>query len=60
VDPAVESVRKAFAGKAAEVHVYRNADHGFNCWERGTYYQPAAALAHGRTLQFFATHLSQA
>ena len=60
LDPAVESVKQAFAGKPAEVHVYRNADHGFNCWERGTYYQPAAALAHGRTLQFFATHLSQA
>jgi len=60
VDTAVESVRKAFAGKTAEVHVYRNADHGFACWDRGTYYQPAAALAHGRTLQFFATHLSQA
>jgi carboxymethylenebutenolidase len=60
IDPAVASVKMAFAGKPAEVYVYRNADHGFNCWERGTYYQPAAALAHGRTLAFFATHLSQA
>lgn len=55
---AVEKVRQAFKGKTAEVHVYPNADHGFNCWDRGTYYQPAAALAHGRTLQFFAQHLT--
>lgn len=55
---AVAKVRQTFAGKAAEVYVYPNADHGFNCWDRPTYHQPSAALAHGRTLEFFAKNLS--
>jgi carboxymethylenebutenolidase len=54
---AVDSVRAAFAGKPAEVHVYAGANHGFNCWERGSYHPPSAALAHARTLAHFATHL---
>jgi len=62
VDPniplsAVEKVRAAMAGKPAEIHVYRGANHGFNCWARGSYHPPSAALAHGRTLQFLATNL---
>ncbi|WP_454727305.1 MULTISPECIES: dienelactone hydrolase family protein [Cupriavidus] len=52
---AVEQVRAAVAGNPrAEIHVYPQADHGFNCWARGSYHQPAAALAHGRTLTFLA------
>ncbi|MBS0448754.1 MAG: dienelactone hydrolase family protein [Proteobacteria bacterium] len=51
---AVEKVRTAFADKPAEVHVYPGANHGFNCWGRASYHAPSAALAHGRTLQFFA------
>jgi carboxymethylenebutenolidase len=54
---AVEKVRGAFAGRAADVFVYEGADHGFNCWERGSYEPRAAALAHARALAFFATHL---
>lgn len=54
---AVESVRQAFAGKPAEVHVYPGSMHGFNCWERASYHAPSAALAHGRALQFLATAL---
>ncbi len=54
---AVEKVKSAFAGKPAEFHIYP-AEHGFNCWERGSYHQPSAALAHGRTLEFFSKHLS--
>jgi len=54
---AVERVRQATAGKAAEVHVYPGAMHGFNCWARASYHAPSAALAHGRTLAFLATHL---
>lgn len=54
---AVESVRQAFAGRAAEVHVYPGSMHGFNCWERASYHAPSAALAHGRTLQFLAAEL---
>ena len=54
---AVESVRQAFAGKDAEVHVYGEAHHGFNCWARDSYHVPSAALAHGRSLAFLAQHL---
>jgi carboxymethylenebutenolidase len=53
---AVEKVKAAVAGKRAEVFVYA-ADHGFNCWERGSYEPRAAALAHARTVAHFATHL---
>jgi carboxymethylenebutenolidase len=51
---AVESVRAAMAGKQAEVLVYPGSHHGFNCWARGSYHAPSAALAHGRALQFLA------
>ncbi len=54
---AVDKVRAAMQGKAAEVFVHEHADHGFNCWARGSYHAPSAALAHGRTLQFFAERL---
>jgi len=54
---AVERVRAAMAGKAAEVHLYPGAHHGFNCWARGSYDAASAALAHGRTLAFLAQHL---
>ncbi len=54
---AVERVRAAMAGKAAEVHVYPGAHHGFNCWARGSYHPASAALAHGRSLSFLAQHL---
>lgn len=54
---AVEKVKAAMAGRRAEVHVYPGAGHGFNCWDRASYHQASAALAHGRTLQHFATTL---
>ena len=54
---AVDAVRQAFAGKTAEVHVYGEAHHGFNCWARDSYHAPSAALAHGRALAFLAQHL---
>ena len=54
---AVDAVRQAFAGKAAEVFVYPGSTHGFNCWARAAYHAPSAALAHGRTLAFFAEKL---
>ena len=54
---AVEKVKAAFAGRKAEFHLYPGANHGFNCWARGSYDLPSAMLAHGRTLEFFATHL---
>jgi carboxymethylenebutenolidase len=48
---AVEKVRAAMQGKA-EVFVYPQAQHGFNCWARASYDPKAAALSHGRTLTF--------
>jgi len=49
---AVEAVRGALP--AAEVHLYPGAHHGFNCWARGSYHAPSAALAHGRSVSFLA------
>jgi carboxymethylenebutenolidase len=54
---AVDQVRAAMSGREAVVHVYDNADHGFNCWARGSYHAASAALAHGRALQFLASTL---
>jgi carboxymethylenebutenolidase len=50
----VEAFKKAQPG--VEVHVYE-ANHGFNCDQRGSYNQAAATLAKQRTLAFFAQHL---
>lgn len=54
---AVDAVRRAFDGRAAEVFVYPGAQHGFNCWARASYHAPSAALAHGRALAFLAREL---
>jgi carboxymethylenebutenolidase len=51
----VEAFKKAQL--EVEVHIYE-ADHGFNCDQRGSYDAPAAQLARERTLAFFAKHLS--
>ncbi|KVC61098.1 carboxymethylenebutenolidase [Burkholderia ubonensis] len=52
---AVDQVKAAFAGRDnAAFHLYPGAEHGFNCAERASYHQRAAALAHGRTLTFLA------
>ena len=40
-----------------EVHIY-NADHGFNCDQRGAYNAEAAKLAKDRTLAFLAANLA--
>ncbi|TDN68227.1 dienelactone hydrolase family protein [Paraburkholderia sp. BL10I2N1] len=55
---AVGQVKERFAGRDdAEFHLYPNADHGFNCPDRASYNQHAAALAHGRTLTFLGERL---
>ncbi|AOJ61226.1 carboxymethylenebutenolidase [Burkholderia ubonensis] len=55
---AVDQVKAAFAGRDnAAFHLYPGAEHGFNCPERASYHQRAAALAHGRTLTFLAEQL---
>lgn len=54
----VADIRKAVDGKRdVEVFVYEQADHGFNCWARGSYHRQSAALAHGRALTFLAEAL---
>ena len=50
----VEAFKKAHPG--VTVHIYE-ANHGFNCDQRGSYNEPAAKLARERTLAFFAQHL---
>ncbi len=50
----VEAFKKAHPEVA--VHVY-NANHGFNCDQRGSYNEAAAKLARERTLAFFAQHV---
>jgi len=54
---AVDKVRTAMHGKKAEVHVYPESMHGFNCWARSSYHAGSAALARGRSLQFLAEQL---
>ncbi|SFR61769.1 carboxymethylenebutenolidase [Marinobacter daqiaonensis] len=56
---AVNRIRDTFADHSrALVFEYPGVDHGFNCWGRSAYNQHAAALAHGRTLQFLAENLN--
>ncbi len=50
----VEAFKKAHPGVV--VHVYE-ANHGFNCDQRGSYNEAAAKLARERTLAFLAQHL---
>ena len=47
----------AAARREVTVHTYA-ADHGFNCDQRASHNEAAATLARGRTLAFFAEHLS--
>ena len=54
---AVEAVQEAMDGKNAEIFVYPNAEHGFNCWARNSYHPASAALALGRTTTLLAKHL---
>lgn len=50
----VEAFKKAHP--EVEVHIYE-ANHGFNCDQRGSYDAPSAKLARERTLAFFAKHV---
>jgi carboxymethylenebutenolidase len=51
----VDAIRSALeqAGTAHEVHVYADADHGFNCDQRATYEETAAKDSWGRTIALF-------
>ena len=51
--------RRPGCGRAhpdVQVHVY-DADHGFNCDQRGSYDEASALVARDRTLAFFAKHV---
>jgi carboxymethylenebutenolidase len=55
---AVARIANAFDDNdAVEIHVYDQAQHGFNCNHRASYQQRAAAQAHGNTLLFLGEHL---
>lgn len=54
---AVRSIAERFdARQQVEIHVYPEAEHGFNCSHRDTYHQRSAAEAHGNTLLFLSEH----
>jgi len=42
-----------------EIYVYPNAQHGFNCEERGSYDAASAKLARERSLEFLQKHLKK-
>ena len=51
--PAVRSIAEHFASREnVEIHLYPQAEHGFNCSHRSSYHQRSAAEAHGHTLLF--------
>lgn len=54
----VDQLKAKLKGRAnAEVFVYPNADHGFNCNDRGSYLEAAAKQAWQRTMDHFGKHL---
>ncbi len=55
---AVAAIADAFGDNTeVEIHVYPDAEHGFNCSHRSSYHQRAAAQAHGNSLVFLAENL---
>jgi carboxymethylenebutenolidase len=54
----VDQIKAKMTGRSnAEVFVYPDADHGFNCNDRKSYQPAAAKLAWERTMQHFGKHL---
>ena len=52
----IEKIKAAYP--QIPVYTYATAGHGFNCSARGSYDEPSAKLALGRTLAFLGEHLS--
>jgi carboxymethylenebutenolidase len=52
----IEALRGKHEPHGAQFFVY-DADHGFNCDQRGSYDAPSAKLARERTLAFFRQHV---
>jgi carboxymethylenebutenolidase len=46
-------------GGDCEIYVYPDAQHGFNCEERGSYNEAAAKLARERSMAFLDKHLKK-
>lgn len=54
----VEGVKKLAAAQSKhQFFIYDDADHGFNCDQRGSYNAAAAKQARARTLEFFRKHV---
>jgi carboxymethylenebutenolidase len=53
---AIEKIRAA--KPEADIHVYGDALHGFNCDHRGSFHAEHAKTARERTINFFGEHLS--
>jgi carboxymethylenebutenolidase len=55
---AVKKIATAFGEREeVEIHIYPEAEHGFNCSHRSTYHQRSAAEAHGHSLLFLSEQL---
>jgi carboxymethylenebutenolidase len=55
---AVQQIAEQFdENRDVEIHVYPDAEHGFNCSHRASYHQASSAQAHGNTLIFLAENL---
>jgi carboxymethylenebutenolidase len=52
----VEMIKQKRGGDC-EIFVYPDAQHGFNCEERGSYQEVAAKLGRQRAYEFFAKHI---
>jgi carboxymethylenebutenolidase len=50
-------VRKIEAAHPGAISYVYPAGHGFNCNERGSWHEPSAKLARGRSLEFLAKHV---
>jgi carboxymethylenebutenolidase len=54
-DSMIQQIREAYP--AGIFHVYKGADHGFNCNHRATFEPKSASLAYERTLAFLREHV---
>ena len=52
----IDKIKKSYP--SASVYVYKNAHHGFNCDERGTYSAADAKVAFGRSIELIREELS--
>ena len=52
--PDIEKIRNAYPD--AVLHIYKGAQHGFNCDERASYSAADASVAFGRSIEFLREH----